>query len=98
MTTTTESLTPAQLHYFAQFVDEYTARTPKSAAARPRVATLHASICGIVHKSTLWHSAAFSDILSSAPYIQPRKRASRAVRNIHSVDLPRTASNQICCF
>jgi glutamate-1-semialdehyde aminotransferase len=34
MTTTPESLTPAQLRYVAQFVNEYTARTPKSAAAR----------------------------------------------------------------
>jgi glutamate-1-semialdehyde aminotransferase len=34
MTTTTDSLTPAQLRYVAQFVDEYTARTPRSAAAR----------------------------------------------------------------
>jgi glutamate-1-semialdehyde aminotransferase len=34
MTTTAEALTSPQLRYIAQFVNEYTARTPKSAAAR----------------------------------------------------------------
>jgi len=34
MATTAESLSPPQLRYIAQFVNEYTARTPKSGAAR----------------------------------------------------------------
>jgi len=34
MSTTAESLSPPQLRYIVQFVNEYTARTPKSAAAR----------------------------------------------------------------
>jgi glutamate-1-semialdehyde aminotransferase len=34
MTTTTEPLSPSQRRYLAQFVDAYTTRTPKSAAAR----------------------------------------------------------------